>query len=321
MTIDRAEIGVEWDAARRTMVAPFQILSGTNRVTLLAHLEPPNDRVPHWQLGSESGGTILLATPDNERKPLIFNRVAICVRFDTDRRTCCWNAGGHQQRRHRVRRLRPSRLLRQRTAPCPWFCRHADAGIGGEIVVAGDGCPEVREWVLGHVGKGAVQRLDIGINAPVKTLVRRGPPIPEDGLSVSIVTASGVTFPSGLWTQCPCSTALICACASAAGRHRSRCRQATLDTPGGRKLTLSDMLFEVPDTVPKPSPARMRFRVEGPVPAVAEVLAMDRLAEFSGTAVDANTAKGTVNAAGVARPAAQARRSPRPKPATPSRLT
>src|SRR5260370_5793702 len=47
---------------------------------------------------------------------------------------------------------------------------------------------------------------------------------------------------------------------------------------------------------PKPAPARVKFRIEGPVPAAAEVLALDRFSEFSGTLVDPNSSKGTVSA-------------------------
>src|SRR3984893_7213961 len=60
MAIDSAEISVEWDAGRRVLVAPFKIISGLNRITLLAHLEPPNDSIPDWQLGF-SRGTLVLA--------------------------------------------------------------------------------------------------------------------------------------------------------------------------------------------------------------------------------------------------------------------
>src|SRR6202023_3305068 len=84
MGIDSAEMNVEWDSGRRVLVAPFKIISGANRITLLAHLEPPNDAIPDWQLGL-SGGTIVLAGIDSE-PPLIFNRIAIGVRFDTDKR-------------------------------------------------------------------------------------------------------------------------------------------------------------------------------------------------------------------------------------------
>ena len=72
--------------------------------------------------------------------------------------------------------------------------------------------------------------------------------------------------------------------------------QAVADTPAGRKLTISDFVFEVPDMAPKPAPARVKFRIDGPVPAAAEILASDRLSDISGTLIDPNTSKGTVSA-------------------------
>src|SRR5207344_1120009 len=66
--------------------------------------------------------------------------------------------------------------------------------------------------------------------------------------------------------------------------------------PSGRKLNITDITFEVPDMRPKPAPAKVKFRIDGPVPAVAEILASDRLSEFSGTLIDPNLSKGTVAA-------------------------
>ena len=189
MAINSAEMNVKWDSGRRVLVAPFKIISGANRVTLLAHLEPPNGNMTDWQPGF-SGGTIVLAGNENEQ-PLIFNRIAIGMRFDTDRK--------------RV-------LLTQ-----------ADIS-NGEIGVAGTGSidysgearlqlgfagtpmsasalkrmwpvlivPEVREWVIERIEKGTLQRIEVGVNSPVRNLSRKGPPIPDDGLAVNIV-ATGVT--------------------------------------------------------------------------------------------------------------------------------
>jgi hypothetical protein len=72
--------------------------------------------------------------------------------------------------------------------------------------------------------------------------------------------------------------------------------QGTVDTPAGRKLNISDFVFEVPDMSPKPAPAKVKFRIDGPVPAAAEILSTDRLSEFSGTLIDPNSSKGTVSA-------------------------
>jgi hypothetical protein len=290
MAIDSAEMNVEWDSGRRVLVAPFKIISGPNRITLLAHLEPPNDSIPDWQLGF-SGGTIVLAGIDNE-PPLIFNRIAIGLRFDTDRR--------------RV-------LLTQ-----------ADIS-NGEIGIAGTGSvdysaeprltlgfagtpmsasalkrmwptlivPEVREWVIERVERGSLQRIEVGVNSPVRNLSRRGPPIPDDGLAVNIV-ANGVTLH-------PVDELPSVRDADLKARVTGRTAtvtigQAASDTPAGRKLNITDFVFEVPDMAPKPAPAKVKFRIDGPVPAAAEILASDRLSEFSGTLIDPNSSKGTVSA-------------------------
>jgi hypothetical protein len=290
MAIDSAELNVEWDSGRRVLVAPFKIVSGTNRVTLLAHLEPPNGATSDWQMGL-SGGTIVLAGNDSE-PPLIFNRIAIGLRFDTDKKRI---------------------LLTQ-----------ADIS-NGEIGIAGTGSvdyagearlalgfagtpmsaaalkrmwpilivPELREWVIERIERGSLQRIEVGVNSPVRNLSRRGPPIPDDGLSVNIV-ASGVTLR-------PVDELPVVRDADLKARVTGRTATVTIgqamsDTPSGRKLNITDLTFEVPDMAPKPAPAKVKFRIDGPVPAVAEILASDRLSEFSGTLIDPNSSKGTVAA-------------------------
>jgi len=290
MAIDAAEINVEWDSNRRVLVAPFKILSGANRLTLLAHLEPPNGSINDWQLGF-SGGSILLGGIDNE-PPLVFNRIAIGFRFDTDHK----------------------RLL----------LTQADIS-NGEIGVAGTGAidysgeprltlgfagtpmsasalkrmwptlvvPELREWVIERIERGTLQRIEIGVNSPTKNLPRKGPPIPDDGLSVTIV-ASGVAVR-------PVDGMPVVHDADLKARVTGRTATVTIgqgiaDTPAGRKITISDFTFEVPDMAPKPSPSRSKFRADGPVAAAAEILSNDRLSDLSATFVDPNTSKGTFSA-------------------------
>lgn len=290
MAIDQAEINIEWDANRRVLVAPFKILSGANRLTLLAHLEPPNGTVNDWQLGF-SGGSILLGGIDNE-PPLVFNRIAIGFRFDTDHKRM---------------------LLTQ-----------ADIS-NGEIGVAGTGAidysgeprltlgfagtpmtasalkrmwptlvvPELRQWVIERIERGTLQRIEVGINSPTRNLPRKGPPIPDDGLSVNIV-ASGVAVRPVDGMPVVHDADLK---AHVTGRTATvNIAQGIADTPAGRKITISDFTFEVPDMAPKPSPSRTRFRVDGPVPAAAEMLSNDRLSDLSSTVVDPNTSKGTFTA-------------------------
>jgi hypothetical protein len=290
MGIDSAEMNVEWDSARRVLVAPFKIIAGANRITLLAHLEPPNDNVSDWQLGL-SGGTIVLDGIDSE-PPLIFNRIAIGMRFDTDKK--------------RV-------LLTQ-----------ADIS-NGEIGIAGTGnvdysgearlqlgfagtpmtasalkrmwptliVPEVREWIIERIERGSLQRIEVGVNTAIKNLPRKGPPIPDDGLAVNIV-ASGVTVRpvDGLPSVRDADLR-----AHVTGRTATvTIGQAVADTPAGRKLNFSDFVFEVPDTHAKPAPSRVKMKIDGPVPAAAEILTSDRLSDLSGAMVDPTTSKGTFSA-------------------------
>jgi hypothetical protein len=265
-------------------------LSGANRITLLAHLEPPNDSINDWQMGF-SGGTIVLAGIDNE-PPLIFNRIAINVRFDTEKRRVLLTQADISNGDIGVAgtgsvdySAEPRLQLGLAGTP---MSASALKRIWPTLVV-----PEVREWVIGRVERGSLQRIEIGVNSPVRNLSRRGPPIPDDGLAVNIL-ASGVTLR-------PVDELPLVRDADLKAHVTGRTAtvtigQAVVDTPTGRKLNISDFVFEVPDMAPKPSPARVKFRIDGPVPAAAEILASDRLSEFSGTLVDPNSSKGTISA-------------------------
>src|SRR5262249_22145417 len=55
-------------------------------------------------------------------------------------------------------------------------------------------------------------------------------------------------------------------------------------------------VFEVPDTSLKNPPAKARAKVEGPVPAAAELLGMDRLKDAAGVTIDPAASRGSVAA-------------------------
>ena len=44
IAIDRAEFSLDWDAERQALAMPFQIVSGGNRITLLAQVDAPRER-------------------------------------------------------------------------------------------------------------------------------------------------------------------------------------------------------------------------------------------------------------------------------------
>jgi hypothetical protein len=287
MAIDAAEASLEWDAKRRVLIAPFKIVSGGNRITLLAHLEPANGDVTNWQLGL-SGGTVVLAGNDGSEPPLIFNRIAIGLRFDTDKKRVLLTQAD----------ISNGEIGVAATGSVDYSGEpRLTLGFAGTpmsaqalkrmwpILVA----PEVREWVIERIEKGSLQRIEVGVNSPVRNLSRRGPPIPDDGIAVNIV-ASGVTLHPVDKLPSIRDADLK---AHITGRTANvSIGQGVADTPVGRKLNVSDAVFEIADTAPKPVQAKVRFRIDGPVPTVAEILASGKLSDLSAIVVDPSASKG-----------------------------
>lgn len=291
MYIDRVDMKIDWDAGRRVMIAPFQITSGTNRVTLLAHLEPPNDSVPNWQLGI-SGGTMVL-TDIHDENPLIMNRIAIRVLFDSEHRrmvmTQCDISNGEVgiAGSGAIDYSMPDARLTLGLAVTPMTTTQLK-NIWPALVA-----PEVREWTIQRIVSGNLQHMDIAINAPMKNLVRGGPPIPEEGLAVNFSANNILVKPVDDMPEVRDADMR----GHVTGRTVTvNVGQGGVDTAGGRKLTISDFSFEVPDLVPKDPPTNIRFRLEGPVPAAAEVLQSGRLTDVNSTPIDPNATKGTLAA-------------------------
>ena len=82
--IDRAEVDLQWDAARQALVAPFQILSGGNRITLLAQLTAPREGSTGWAL-KITGGSAVLASSSRDPDALVLNRIQVGLRIDPDK--------------------------------------------------------------------------------------------------------------------------------------------------------------------------------------------------------------------------------------------
>ncbi|MGJ4962244.1 YhdP family protein [Bradyrhizobium sp. HKCCYLRH3061] len=290
MAIDSAEISMEWDAGRRVLIAPLKVISGANRITLNANLEPPNDTANDWRLGL-NGGTILLGAIENE-PPLIFNRISINFRFDTEGKRVLLTQAEVSNGEIGVAGTgsveyagEPRLKLGFAATPMPAL---AMKRIWPALIV-----PEVRAWIIERIERGSVQRIDVAVNSPTRNLPRKGPPIPDDGLDVNIVATNVTVHPvDGLPSVRDADVK-----AHVTGRTATvTIGQGVADTPAGRKLNFSDVVFEVPDMAPKPSPSKVRMRVEGQVAAAAEILASDRLNDLSSMPIDPNQTKGTFQA-------------------------
>lgn len=291
--IDHAEIKLDWDATRQALVMPLQVLSGGNRMTLLAQFDAPREGSNVWGL-QISGGTVVLASaapvdPD----PLILNRILLRLKIDPSKQRI---------------EFEPSEL------------GNANLGVAltGSLDFSGDDprlalgiastrmsvaamkrlwpvttAPKVRAWVEEHVEAGTIERLDISTNAPWSTLRSSGPPVPDDGLLIQIVGHDAEIRPveglpairdADVNVRVSGRTAVI------------NVGRGNVEVSPGRKLSITNGVFEVPDTFPKAPPAKARFRLDGSVPAAAELLALERLRDYSGAPLDPATSRGTLTA-------------------------
>lgn len=291
--IDRAEIGLDWDAARHALTMPLQLISDGNRISAQTLIEAPSETNRAWQVKA-SGGSILLASAASPSSPPVtLNRVQLQLRIDPATRRMEIEQGELGNADIRV------------AVSGAMDCVGDDLTVA--ITVSGTpmpvaalkrlwpffAAPKVRSWVEDHVQAGMVERLEVATNAPMSTLKSSGPPVPEDGLAVRIVGHGAELNPiEGL----P-------AIRDAEIDVRITGRTATinlgrghLETAQGRKLSITNGLFEVPDTFPKGPPAKARFRLDGSVAAAAELLATERLRDYSGAQLDPATSRGTLTA-------------------------
>jgi hypothetical protein len=288
--IDEAQLLLRWNAETRQLQMPLDITSGPSRVSLPAQLDVPTDPDAPWTLAIPRG-LIVLASADRSRDPpLIIDRVAIRARispakrlFEIQQGDFASMAGGFAM----------SGAIDYSTSD-----PRLQVGVAGTKMTLSAFkrlwpalvSPRLRSWVVDRVTGGNIERVVIATNAPMSTLEPGGPPLPDDGLSIDIVSSGNtlslvdglpVLRDADLVTHVRGRTATV------------KVGKSTVDLPSGRKITLSNGVFEVPDTHPKPSPARTRFRAEGNADAAAELLTLERLKDASNIALDPATTKGT----------------------------
>jgi hypothetical protein len=286
--IDKAEITFDWDANRKSLIAPLQIQSGANRITLFSRFDAPGQSGAPWRM-TLTGGSVVLARENNDPQPLVLNRILIRANCDFARRRLevvqgdIGGSGVQGALNGSVDFSEGEPRLAVGLALTPMSSTAAKK-IWPVFVAS-----KVRTWVLENLQGGQIERVDIATNAPIETLKEGGPPIPPDGLSVEVTVRNAVIAPvDGLP---PISEADLKT--QIKGRHVTiTVDRGVVEMSGGRKLVLSSGIFEIPDTHPKSPPARVRFRVDGPVQAAAELLSLERLRDHAGLPIDAATSKG-----------------------------
>lgn len=292
VSLDRAEFKLDWDAVRRRLVVPFQIISGGARLTLFAQVMPPRTEGGLWTVGL-SGGTVVLGAGAGDDNPVVFNRIAVHGRIDPEKRLVTIEQGD-------LGNVDTAVAL---TGSFDFSSSDPRLAIG----LAGTRMtlstlkklwpsfinPPLRQWVAEHTEDGTVERAVIATNAPISSFKNGGDPVPEGGLSVDVVTRDTVIRPVDNLPRIRGADLTV----HATGRTATITMQkGVVGLPSGRKLTLTNGVFEVPQTYGPTPAAHARFQIEGPVPAAGELLATDRLRQFSTLPFDPTSARGNVKA-------------------------
>jgi hypothetical protein len=290
ITIDRAEMQLDWNATRRVLAMPFQVVAGGTRLTLMAQAEAPQESGGTWGLNLSSGSAVLAPTTPSEA-PLVLDRVLVQSRIDPvehrltiDRAEVAGkNVGvamaGSLDYSTPDPRLKVGMAARK-------LSLSAFRQMWPPFIT-----PAVRTWIIERTSGGVIEQGEITTNAPISTLRSGGPPVPDDGLSIQIQTTGATLQPFDHLPEIRDADLVT--------RTRGRTTTVTLgrgvvQMPSGRKLTVANGVFEVPDTSVKSPPSKVRARVEGPVAAAAELLSMDRLRDAAGVPIDPATSRGNV---------------------------
>ncbi|MGA7387478.1 MAG: hypothetical protein WBW99_06035 [Pseudolabrys sp.] len=304
LNIDHADFRFNWDARRRSLIVPFQIQSGGNRFTMRATLEAPPERSGIWLLDVTRGDNVVdpvILAPGAmaDEEGIAINRVAVRARIDTTRKRIELEQGD-------LSRIdtRPSYNIGMAITGSMDFAGaepHVAFGVAGTrmpVFVLKRLWPffaavNVRSWVDEHISGGMVERVVIAGNAALADFKHNGPPMPDDGLSVDIETSGTTARP--IANLPPIRDADLTL--RIVGRNAViNLGRGTVEAAPGRKLNIAGGVFEVPDTHPKPAPARASFRIDGGMQAAAALLASDGLRDEVGITLDPATTRGTIAA-------------------------
>ncbi len=291
--IDRGEFSLDWDAARGTLVVPFQVIAGGNRFTLLAQLAPPRENSSPWNF-SLTGGTVVLASAGGKSAdPLVLNRLELQLRSDPAKKRIVIDRGeiGNSE----VGIALSGSVDYGGTDP------RVALGIAGNRMSADTmvrlwpamlAIP-AREWVAKHIDKGVVEKVIIATNAHLANVLPGGPPMGAEEFSLEMVATDVTLRPLNSLPAIRNANVVV----HTVGRGTTvSVARGDVVLPAGRKLQLSNGTFRVADGYLPTPPAKVAFRVDGPVAALAELLAMDRLREFAASPLDPDTSRGTMTA-------------------------
>ena len=154
---------------------------------------------------------------------------------------------------------------------------------------------EARAWLLVNLKGGTIESgaATADLDGDDLKLMHVDQPVADDHVRVSFDASNlAMNVMSGL----PPLTALDASGVVTGHTFDLTVRHGELEASPGRKLTLADGDFRIPDNQPTPMPGLVQAHVTGAVDVLADLLSRDALKPYAGLALDPATVKGQFDA-------------------------
>jgi hypothetical protein len=290
--IDEMQMQARFDPERKaTIVEPFIVQAGPNRLALSAIVEAPKGAERLWPV-SVPQGVLFLSTGRQGEAPLVLDQVsargvydALEQRLVIQQGTLGGTTTGGAFSGSVTFGAKPMLALGVAASQVPVS---AAKRLWPAMVARG-----TRGWALERVEQGIIDRFLVALNVPLDTIGKSGIELPDSAVRLEFSASNGAFRPA---VNLPLIREAQVSGIITGKSARVRIAKAVLDTPQGRRINLSDGVLEVPDHIPPNPNGTVRFRFDGAADAVAEMAATELLNEAVGFRVDPASAKGAVSA-------------------------
>jgi hypothetical protein len=267
--IGEGRVDAVWDAGARRLAIPRAGIAGPDgRLMLGGFVERESAEGP-WRLVVQGGQLVIGAPGPGRELPLLVDRLSARVTLDP----------AAQVLRLEQAEVAAGSALASMSGQVDGFATEPRLQFGLAASAMPYSTfrrlwpvpvlPNTRRWVLEHVVSGQVERTDIAIHAPIQALKPDTRPLTDSEIRVDIEATDALIRPVvGLPALQLNKVAL-----RVAGRTFAlQSARGAIVTDGGRRIALADAAMTVADLSLKPAPALVRFAIDGPADAVAEVL-------------------------------------------------
>lgn len=290
--LDDVQVQARFDPERKaTIIEPFVVQAGTNRLALSAIVEAPPAGENLWPVAI-SQGVLFLGSDTGSEPPLILDRLTARGVYDPGQRRLIiqqGNLGGATAAGAFSGSVsftpKPMLALGIAASQVPVS---AAKRLWPSMVA-----PGTRGWAVKRVEQGLIERILIALNVPLDSIGRPGVELPDSAVRLEMTASGGAFRPT---IDLPLVRDAQVSAIVTGRTARVRVAKGYFETPQGRRVTLTDGVLEVPDHLPPNPNGMIRFHFESGADAVAEMASTELLRDVAGFSVDPATAKGSASA-------------------------